>query len=296
MEENKEMTQEQEAETQNQADAFLDGWEDAPTGGKADQPDAGDEGHEPPADSGEAGGEEEKAGAGETDRAEDKPAEDAEEKSATEQIWEVNHLGQRKTMRARDITPELLQKGLDYDRVREQYDGSKPIMAMVVELAKQAGVSTEDYIRMVRTEAKRGQGLNEEDAKRTVELEDREAAVAAKEADSARADVARRENEAAVRRNLDEFSKAFPEVFAKAREDTGAIPDSVWAEVSGGLSLTAAYAKYAVAEARSAAEAAESAARTAEQNRDNARRSTGSMKSAGSDAKSKDPFLEGWEE
>lgn len=297
MEENKEMTQAQEAEVQDRDDAFLDGWEeDTHTGGGADQPSAANgvvEPTEAEADA-DAEGEEEKAGAGEADRAEDASAEHAGEKGPEGPTWEVNHLGERKTLRAGDITPELLQKGMDYDRVRQQYDDYKPVMAMVGELARQAGVSTEDYVRMVRAEAKRGQGMNADEARRAVELEDREAAVAVREAEKERADAARRDSEAAVRRNLDEFAQAFPEVFAKAREDTGAIPDSVWAEVSGGLSLTAAYAKYAVAEAQRAAETARSEARTAEQNRRNAQRSTGSMKSAGSDTKSKDPFLDGW--
>lgn len=294
MDENENMDLDQEAEVQNQDDAFLSGWDGEPTTGAADQQDAEDEGQEPPAEGSEAEGEEEKAGGDEPDRAGDKPAENAEEAAPAEQTWEVNHLGERKTMRAQDITPELLQKGLDYDRVREQYDSSKPIMSMVGELARQTGVGVADYVRMVRTEAKRGQGLNEDEAKRAVELEDREAAVAAKEAQEAKEDAARQDSEAVVRRNLEEFSKAFPEVYAKARTDTSAIPDSVWADVSGGMSLTAAYAKYAVAEADKVVKAAEDRAKTAEQNRKNGERSTGSMKSAGSDAKSKDPFLDGW--
>lgn len=299
MDENENMAQGQEAEAQNQDDAFLAGWDEgnAPADSAADQPNAGNEGQEPPEERGETEGEEEKAGAEEADRAGDKPAESAEEAAdapPTEQTWEVNHLGERKTMRAQDITPELLQKGLDYDRVREQYDNAKPVMSMVSELARQAGVSTVDYVRMVRTEAKRGQGLNEADAKRVVELEDREAAVAAKEAEEATANAARQDSEAAIQRNLEEFAKAFPEVYDKARVDTAAIPDSVWADVSSGMSLTVAYAKYAVAEAGKAATEAEIKAQTAEQNRKNGERSTGSMKSAGSDTKSKDPFLDGW--
>lgn len=298
MEENENTTPELEEEVQNQDDAFMDGWDDdVPAGGAADQPNAEDEGQEPPTEDGEAEGEKEKAGAGEADRAEDKSAENAEtdgDKPPAGQTWEVNHLGQRKTMRAQDITPELLQKGLDYDRVREQYDHSKPIMAMVSELAKQAGVSVEDYVRMVRTEAKKSEGLDEDAAKRAVELEDREAAIAVKEAEEARANDARKDSEAAIQRNLEEFSKAFPEVYDKARTDTSAIPDSVWADVSGGMSLTAAYAKYAVAQAEKAAQDAEHKAQAAEQNQNNRQRTTGSMGTAGSDAKSKDPFLEGW--
>lgn len=134
MDENENMDLDQEAEVQNQDDAFLSGWDGEPTTGAADQQDAEDEGQEPPAEGSEAEGEEEKAGGDEPDRAGDKPAENAEEAAPAEQTWEVNHLGERKTMRAQDITPELLQKGLDYDRVREQYDSSKPIIVVFGEV------------------------------------------------------------------------------------------------------------------------------------------------------------------
>ena len=58
------------------------------------------------------------------------------------------------------------------------------------------------------------------------------------------------------------------------------------------MSLVAAYAKYAVAKARNDA-AAQVA--VAAKNDNNAARATGSMKSAGNDTKSRDPFLEGWD-
>lgn len=291
MEENENMNPELETDAQDQDDAFMDGWdEEEPTGGTADQPEAEDDGDEPSAEASDT--KEDKGGeAGERENDGDQTD---EEQPPKEQTWEVNHLGQRKTLRAEDITPELLQKGMDYDRVREQYDNSKPIMSMVSELARQAGVSVEDYVRMVRTEAKKSEGMDEDAAKRAVELEDREAAVSAKEAEEARTEAARQDSEAAIQRNLEEFSKAFPEVYAKARTDASAIPDSVWADVSEGLSLTAAYAKYAVAEAAKAVQTAEHKAQAEEQNQKNTQRTTGSLSSAGSDAKSKDPFLEGW--
>lgn len=288
---NENMNPELEADVKDQDDAFMEGWDDEePTGGTADQPEAEDDGDEPPAEASDT--KEDKGG--EVGERENDGDQTDEEQPPKEQTWEVNHLGQRKTLRAEDITPELLQKGMDYDRVREQYDNSKPIMSMVSELARQAGVSVEDYVRMVRTEAKKSEGMDEDAAKRAVELEDREAAVSAKEAEEAQTEAARKDSEAVIQRNLEEFSKAFPEVYAKARTDASAIPDSVWADVSEGLSLTAAYAKYAVAEAAKAVQTAEHKAQAEEQNQKNTQRATGSLSSAGSDAKSKDPFLEGW--
>lgn len=297
MEENEVLTPNVETDAQDRGDAFLDGWEETPAVTEAaDQPDAEIQDKEPPAESGEAEGEEEKAGAEEADRAGDDPAENAEVQEAVqEQRWEVNHLGERKTMRPQDITPELLQKGLDYDRIRGQYDGAKPVMSLMSNLAQRSGVSVEEYVRAVRTEAKRASGMGEDEARRAVDLEDREAAVYAKEAEEKAAADRREAGDAARERDIAEFAKAFPEIYAKAKSDPNALPDSVWEAVGGGASLTAAYAQYAVGEAAKAAAEAQARARAAEQNHKNTARSTGSMKSAGSDAKNKDAFLEGWE-
>lgn len=88
-----------------------------------------------------------------------------------------------------------------------------------------------------------------------------------------------------VSRGLAEFAKAFPEAYNRAKADPDAIPEAVWADVRAGMSLTAAYARYTVGQTA-----------RARQSQVNAQRATGSMRSAGSDSKNKDPFLEGWEE
>lgn len=210
--------------------------------------------------------------------------------------WEVNHLGQRRTMEAKDVTPELLQKGLDYDRVRTQYDKQKPAMELIATLAGQAGLSPEEYIRTVRLSAKQAEGLSQQDAKRAVELEDREARVAAAEAADRGQREARQAEEEQVRQGLEEFAKAFPEAYDRARTDPGAIPESVWADVRAGLSLTAAYARYCVSQADQAAQAARHTAQDHQLQQKNAQRSTGSMRSAGGDVKNKDAFLAGFDE
>lgn len=87
---------------------------------------------------------------------------------------------------------------------------------------------------------------------------------------------------------VEEFARTFPEAYERARKDPNSIPDSVWKAVSQGLSLTAAYARHAVDQAQKETQAAQ-------QNRKNAQRSTGSMRSAGSDADARDAFLAGFE-
>ena len=191
----------------------------------------------------------------------------------------------------------LAQKGMDYDRIRSQYDEFKPVMEMVNHFANQQGLNTKDYISMLRAQAKQAEGLSEADARRSVELEDREAVVAAAEAErqaqqDAMAQAQRAEAEAASRRQADiqEFQQTFPE----AAKDPNSIPPQVWADVRNGSSLVAAYARYAVQQARQDAADAKRETASVQQNQRNAERSTGSMRSAGDGLKAKDPFLEGW--
>ncbi len=97
--------------------------------------------------------------------------------------------------------------------------------------------------------------------------------------------------ESAMQEDIRNFRMVFPEAAMNPRES---IPPQVWQQVDRGMSLTAAYAQYAVAQARGAAHMAEQQNRILRQNQDNRARSTGSMRSAGEEIGVKDPFLEGW--
>lgn len=209
--------------------------------------------------------------------------------------WTVKHMGEEKILGAEDVTPELLQKGLDYDRIREKYDEAKPVMAMFTEFARQAGMSVADYAKFIRAEAKKAGGMSEADAKRAVDLEDREAAISEKEAAAQEESSAKEQGEARVQADLAEFAKAFPEIFEQAKSDPKVIPQSVWADIHRGLSLTAAYSRYAVAKAQEEAKAAREGAAADSENRRNAERSAGSMQSVGKDKKTSDPFLDGFD-
>ena len=192
----------------------------------------------------------------------------------------------------------LAQKGMDYDRIRAKYDEAKPAMEMLAQFAKKAGVTTAEYITAIREQAKQAEGMSEAEAKRAVDLEDREARIAVEEAKvnerkaaeskAVNAQTAEEQRRAA---DIAEFQKTFPE----AAKDPKSIPPEVWAEVKNGASLVAAYSKYAVKTANAAKDAAMREAASAKQNNKNAERATGSMKSAGEESKSKDPFLSGWD-
>lgn len=140
--------------------------------------------------------------------------------------------------------------------------------------------------------------MSEAEAKRMVDLEDREARVAIREAEEAERKEA--ENKATNAQTAEEQRRAadiaeFQKTFPEAAKDPKSIPPEVWAEVKNGASLVAAYSKYAVKTANAAKDAAMREAASAKQNNKNAERATGSMKSAGEESKSKDPFLSGWD-
>ena len=292
MDENTTMTTEGMEQT---SDAFLEGWGDeAETGNVADQHETEEAETEQAAEQSEP---EQQAGSSE-EITQETPAEDQEAQTQqtapadVPKTWTLRHLDDQKVVGEQEMVT-LAQKGLDYDRIREKYDEAKPVMELFGRFARQNNKTIQEYTAYLRTQAMKASGMSEAEAKRAVELEDREAAVAAKEeAEAEKQAASQRKADADARRNADiqEFQRAFPE----AAKDPKSIPQEVWADVRGGMSLVTAYAKYQVKAANARAEEAQHNAAAAQQNRKNAERSAGSMKSAGADTKSKDPFLEGF--
>lgn len=282
-------------EQEQTSDSFMEGWDDEPAADAADQPEEAAETEEKPEEVPADTTNETAPAAGAETSGQDqqeKPKEDAPK------VWTLRHMDEVKQVGEADMVI-LAQKGMDYDRIREKYDESKPVMELFGAFAKQAGMSVQDYVAHIRFQAKQAQGLSEAEAKRSIDLEDREAAVSAKEAEEAQrqqeaAQARQAQNSADARRQADiaEFQKTFPD----AAKDPKSIPAEVWADVRNGSSLVSAYAKYAVAQANAKAQAAEQKAETTTQNQRNAGRSTGSMRSAGENIESKDPFLSGWDE
>lgn len=284
----------------DQRDAFLDGWDGSDDVMDTDQ--IGTEADETAADTVDAeddaeAGSEAEAGEAETP-AETQDAEgsqqEAESGESREAAWVIKHNGTELTVRQRDITPELLQKGVDYDRIRGKYDEAKPVMEVFSGLAQANGMSVPDYVRVVRAAMKKAEGLNDEEAERAIALEDREAAVSAREAEQQENEAEESRRSQRVSSDIQEFSTAFPEVFKQAENDPEVIPQSVWEDVRKGLSLTAAYARYAVESANNAVKTAQDQANAAALNQKNSARSAGSMQSAGNNSNKNDPFLEGF--
>ena len=297
-------------ETTETTDGFLDGWGEQDSESTADtqsentpaqeqeQTDSDSRQETPAEGQGETGGQTQPETTGV-----DAGGENAQQQAETQpkadapKMWTLRHMDEVRQVGEADMVV-LAQKGLDYDRIRGKYDESKPVMELFGSFAKQAGMSIPDYVSFIRTQAKQASGMSEAEARRTVELEDREAAVSAKEAEEAQrqngANQAAQARAAAdARRNADiaEFQRLFPD----AAKDPKAIPQEVWAAVRSGMSLVSAYSKYTVDQANAARQAAEQKAAASAQNQQNASRSTGSMQSAGEPLASKDPFMEGWD-
>lgn len=280
------------AETTETTDGFLDGWDDAPGAETADQQEERVEAAEEQQEETPAVPESEDAQEGGN---EETPAQEAQAEAP--KTWELRHMGEVRSVNEAELTV-LAQKGMDYDRIRTKYDESKPVMELFSHLARGAGMDVAAYVADLRAKVKQSSGMSEEDARRAVALEDREAAVAAKEAaqtqrqDDANA-TAQAKAAADMRRKADiaEFKRTFPD----AAKDPKAIPQEVWNEVNRGSTLVAAYSRYAVAQAKAAQAAAERSAAVSAQNQKNAARSTGSMKSAGENSRGHDDFLDAFE-
>ena len=297
----------QEEQNADQQDAFLDGWGDEQTAQDAPETSETAEGEDTAEEATETASETEGAqsapdgGAAETaaEAGAEAQTETTEQKAdAPEKTWTLRHMDETKNVGEAEMVT-LAQKGMDYDRIRAKYDESKPAMEILSIFAKQKGVSVADYVSFLRTEAKKADGLSEAEARRSIELEDREAAVTAREAEQAAerqaAEQANAAASAAAQRrkaDIDEFAREYPDV----ARNPDAIPKEVWDAVAAGSSLTVAYAKYTAKQAREEAERTRIAAQAAQQNVKNAARSTGSMQSAGQNAGGRDPFLEGWGE
>lgn len=285
-------------ELEQTSDGFMEGWDEEPVTAEADQPEAvAEEVHQPeteePADGSAAAAEDPTEGRLAADVQESAPAAPAAD---APKVWNLRYMDEVRQVGEADMVT-LAQKGLDYDRIRTRYDESKPVMELVGGFAQRSGMSIPDYVAHIRTQAKLAQGLSEPEARREVELEDREAVVAAAEAQrmaqervqQSAAAAQQRENERRMA-DIRRFQEKYPDV----ARDPQSIPQEVWESVRRGLSLVESYQDWRLSQAEVARAEAEQKAASRAQNQSNAERATGSMRSAGEDLPSRDPFLEGW--
>ena len=209
----------------------------------------------------------------------------AEEQPVTDQ-YTLKHLDEVKTV-GRDEVVALAQKGMDYDRIKAKLEAKEgreaEAFAFLENLAKEQNTTVDEFMDSTRASllAKK-EGIEYNAALQRVRLERREAAVAAKEkalseqkAEQAKTDAI----EAKRKQDIADFRAAYPDVDGKS------IPKEVWTDVSKGLSLLNAYAKYENARIRAELEAEK-------KNTENKARAAGSKADTG---KTKaDPFDALW--
>ena len=139
-------------------------------------------------------------------------------------------------------------------------------------LAKEQSMTIEDFMDSTKASLRaKKDGTDYAAALQTIKMERREAAIAKREKElqdqqtqKAQADEADRRR----RQDIADFRKAYPDVDGKS------IPKEVWADVSKGMSLLNAYAKFDNARIREELEAER-------KNAENARRAVGSKADAG---------------
>lgn len=225
---------------------------------------------------------EEEADHSEKTEAEEKPeeteAEPAESKEA-DHSFKLKYMGEEKEV-SREEAVALAQKGMDYDRIKGKLDEANQLAKSNAEMAEfvktlASEMGLEPMAFMLEVQAgniAKKENISLDEAKRKLELDRRERAIAAKEQEAqskneaADAENAKREK---IRAELAEFAKAFPEVKA----------DSIPAEVfqmaaKQGVGLTAAYAMHEAKVAKAALEAEK-------QNEKNRVRAVGSASTSG---------------
>ena len=215
------------------------------------------------------------------------------------ETFTLRHLGEDREVN-RDEVIALAQKGMDYDRIREKWDGVKDSIQMyqmehafLKELADARGGDIESLIDETRTRTLL--------AKAEAEGKTLDPSTAAAQAVRMRLSHAPQsqsqtqpaqdagEDQAKTNEMIDRFIEAYGST-VKAED----IPKEVWEEAAKTQDLVGAYRGFENRKLKDEVKALKKDLEAAKQQQKNKQRSTGSTKSVGS-SKTKDPFEEGWD-
>lgn len=223
----------------------------------------------------------------------EKPAEDT---------YTLKHLDETRTV-GRDEVIALAQKGMDYDRIREQRDAAASRLDEFEKWLK--GVTGGKGLQEFRDDYDASAMAKAQNIDKAVALERIKLERERRELDAERARVAEQQKtdrsaldgKERMMADVQEFMKTFPDVAANMQTDKDTIPAEVWERVRAGERLVDAYGAYK-AKKDAAAKDAEIERLKAEleaekKNKKNAARSAGSQKSDGEIA-AFDPIAAGW--
>ena len=195
------------------------------------------------------------------------PTQEVQDDTPARELVKVKHLHEEKEIDPySDEGKAYIQKGMDYQRVKDKYESSKSTSDFVENLARQQGMSVEDYIKAVNESQKQqeienlanARGLDTEMAEELYLLRQERKERAARE----------QEFQAKERQNQEymDFFKEFPDVSAEQ------IPAEVF-ELSAknpNMSLTDAYIRHEYNQMKNKA-------KTEQVNAKNAEATTGSV-------------------
>ena len=254
-------------ETETGATAEANGDGEAADGGEADQP-THDEAEQ----------------TGETET-EPTSTDDAANQSYTYKV-----LGQEQTISRNDPSiPTLLQKGTDYDRIRQKHEDTlselttaKDKLSFFEQIAGSRGKTLDQFIDEVAAEQLAArEGIDPAVALGRVQIERERKQLEAEKAKLAKGADEKATAEKKRQDDITAFQNEYPDVFAKIATDKNAIPATVWEDVNKGESLVAAYAKYERAQLKAELERAKAEAEQIKQKQINKSRSTGSQSTKG---------------
>lgn len=264
------------------------GWDDEgvdqPETGEPDTDNTAEETDEPEAGEPTEGAEE----GGGNDEAEPEADDKAED-----QRFVLRHLDTERAVTLEEMKT-LAQKGLDYDRIREQNESFKKAedgyAALLKALAKHDGTDVDGIVDSLWA----GLIAEEDGVDNAVALERAKLRRVQRELDGKRQESEQSAEEKAAEEKRREgfiaFSKAHPDV--KAQD----IPKEVWERVNGGMSLLDAYGLHELKELRAENKRLKDKTAAKEKEAENAYRTTGSAATSGKSPKPKFDIFAGFDD
>jgi hypothetical protein len=251
---------------------------------------------------GEADADQQEADEPEGEEADSMPESESQGEEVSEpdraETFTLRHLGEDREVQ-RDEVIALAQKGMDYDRIREKWDGVKDDVqrlrsyeSFLKELADARGGDIESLIDETRTRTliakaeAEGRTLDPSAAAaRAVRMRLSQSPSPTQSANTQTAEAEQdRANEM-----IDRFISVYGST-VKAED----IPKEVWEEAAKTQDLVGAYRGFENRKLKDEVKKLKADLESAKQQTKNKQRSTGSTKSVGS-SKTKDPFEEGWD-
>lgn len=203
----------------------------------------------------------------------------------------------------RDKIRDTLERGMNYDRVRTQRDAAvrqleeqtqwrqqrEGVLSSLETMAEKTGKDLETVVRSLRVNLYRGSGATEQEALARVAQEDAEAKLAAFQKQSQANQRLQHEQQSRAQRDFLDFNRRYPNV------KIDDVPKNVIQRAAtGDVSLSDAYAEHLYNQLKAENQRLQQSLAAKQQNETNRQKTTGSVKTEGSQTKG-DPFLDGFD-